>query len=196
MFCSKCGVKMNETAKFCSRCGNKNIQEDNGITKEPLNKSQENVQQQPSQTEQETLCQNQVNSHSNGASYITQQRIVYDDNSVDYEVSSNIFLNFKSAVIDKYARFNGRATRWEVWSYQIVFFIILVVAALIDEKLSQLVELALFIPGLALNARRLHDTNRSGWYMLIPIYGSILILFAKSDPLPNQYGKVRKRPNQ
>ena len=121
---------------------------------------------------------------------------MYNTDAVEYVVSSNLFLNFKTALTEKYASFEGRATRWEYWSFQIVYFIIGVVATVINDKLGSLVSLAFFLPSIALNARRLHDTNRSGWYMLIPIYGGILIAFAESDPLPNRYGKVRKQANQ
>ena len=105
-------------------------------------------------------------------------------------------MNFKTALTEKYASFEGRATRWEYWSFQIVYMIISLLAAAINDKFSFLISLLFFLPNITLNARRLHDTNRSGWYMLIPIYGAILIAFAESDPLPNRYGKVRKQPNQ
>ena len=77
-----------------------------------------------------------------------------------------------------------------------MYAIITAVATAINEGFGSLVSLAFILPGLAVNARRLHDTNRSGWYMLIPIYGAFLMAFAESDPLPNRYGKVRKQPNQ
>lgn len=62
--------------------------------------------------------------------------------------------------------------------------------------ISGLVTLALFLPGLGLCVRRLHDINRSGWFVLlslIPLIGAIILIiwFVKeSDPTPNQYGPV------
>jgi uncharacterized membrane protein YhaH (DUF805 family) len=59
---------------------------------------------------------------------------------------------------------------------------------------SMLYGLAVFLPGLALAIRRLHDTGRSGWWMLIgflPLIGLIvLIIFFVQDSQPgsNQYG--------
>lgn len=138
----------------------------------------------------------QMNGNPAGAAYGNPQQGMYNNDAVEYVVSSNLFENFKTVMTKKYASTEGRATRWEYWSFQIVYFIIGVVATVINDKLGSLVSLAFFLPSIALNARRLHDTNRSGWYMLIPIYGAILIAFAESDPLPNRYGKVRKQPNQ
>ena len=138
----------------------------------------------------------QMNGNTAGAAYGNPQQGMYNNDAVEYVVSSNLFENFKIAMTKKYASTEGRATRWEYWSFQIVYFIIGVVATVINDKLGSLVSLAFFLPSITLNARRLHDTNRSGWYMLIPIYGGILIAFAESDPLPNRYGKVRKQANQ
>ena len=138
----------------------------------------------------------QMNGNSTGAAYGNPQQGMYNTDAVEYVVSSNMFLNFKTALTEKYASFEGRATRWEYWSFSIAYGIIYLVALVINDILASLVSLAFFLPSIALNARRLHDTNRSGWYMLIPIYGGILAAFAESDPLPNQYGKVRKQPNQ
>ncbi|WP_127010088.1 DUF805 domain-containing protein [Veillonella sp. CHU110] len=138
----------------------------------------------------------QMNGNPAGAAYGNPQQGMYNTDAVEYVVSSNLFLNFKTALTEKYASFEGRATRWEYWSFQIVYMIISLLAAAINDKFGSLISLLFFLPNIALNARRLHDTNRSGWYMLIPIYGAILIAFAESDPLPNKYGKVRKQPNQ
>lgn len=138
----------------------------------------------------------QMNGNPTGAAYGNPQQGMYNTDAVEYVVSSNLFENFKIAITQKYAGFEGRATRWEYWSFSIAYGIIYLVALVINDIFASLVSLAFFLPSIALNARRLHDTNRSGWYMLIPIYGGILAAFAESDPLPNRYGKVRKQPNQ
>ena len=138
----------------------------------------------------------QMNGNTAGAAYGNPQQGMYNTDAVEYVVSSNLFLNFKTALTEKYAGFEGRATRWEYWSFQIVYMIISLLGVFISDKFGSFLSLVFFLPSIALNARRLHDTNRSGWYMLIPIYGAILIAFAESDPLPNRYGKVRKQPNQ
>lgn len=43
------------------------------------------------------------------------------------------------------------------------------------------------LPHLSVAVRRVHDTGRSGWYLLIPIYG-VILMFLKSEPSDNHYG--------
>jgi len=84
-----------------------------------------------------------------------------------------------------YATFTGRARRKEYWMFVLVNFLISVVVGVIDGVigcmggLSLVYSLAVMIPGLAVGVRRLHDTNRSGWWMLIalvPFVGAIWLL--------------------
>lgn len=97
-----------------------------------------------------------------------------------------------SACFIKYAAFDGRASRPEYWWF--VLFVCLVWAGLgiINDVLSGLFLLGVLAPTLAVGARRLHDTNRSGWLQLIaliPFVGVIiLIVFLASAPVePNKY---------
>ena len=102
-------------------------------------------------------------------------------------------------VLQKYAVFEGRATRSEYWLFLLVHAIISIILGLIPLILDWFVvvevvyALALLIPSLAVGARRLHDTRRSGWWQLIgliPLVGWIvLIIFmvGKSDD-DNRYG--------
>ena len=66
------------------------------------------------------------------------------------------------------------------------------------DILGTLVSLALIVPSLALGARRLHDTDKSGWWQLlwlIPIFGWIIIIIfsaQKTAPTDNQYGASAK----
>jgi uncharacterized membrane protein YhaH (DUF805 family) len=105
------------------------------------------------------------------------------------------------AVLKKYAVFEGRARRKEYWLFALFNFVIAGVLAFIDSGLglgmgllSGLYGLALLIPGLALAVRRLHDTNHSGWWLLItliPIIGPIIFFIftvMDSDPGENDYG--------
>jgi uncharacterized membrane protein YhaH (DUF805 family) len=105
----------------------------------------------------------------------------------------------------KYVGFEGRATRPEYW-WWVLFVVALgvilqVVGALIlgtdsgaGGVLSGLFYLATFLPGLAVAVRRLHDTDRSGWWLLIafiPLIGSLVLLYFMVQPGtagPNQYG--------
>ncbi len=104
------------------------------------------------------------------------------------------------AVLKKYAEFSGRARRKEYQMFALFNFIILFVIGLVDTLagspgvLGMLYGLAVLIPSIAVSVRRLHDTDRSGWWFLIalvPLIGIIvLIVFMVRDstPLENQYG--------
>lgn len=110
-------------------------------------------------------------------------------------------MTFSEAVSDgfsKYATFSGRTSRSGYWWFYLFYVLVLIGASIIDAVikiplLTGLAALALFLPSLAILVRRLHDTDHSGWWILIsfiPIVGTIVILvFActASGP-PNQYG--------
>ena len=100
----------------------------------------------------------------------------------------------------KFADFNGRARRQEYWMFVLFNAIASVLIQVIDivlgtaGALAGLYSLAVLIPTLAVIARRLHDTDRSGWMMLIsliPLVGAIVLLvFLCSDSKPgeNRFG--------
>ena len=102
-------------------------------------------------------------------------------------------------VLKKYAVFSGRARRQEYWMFTLVNLVIVVVISIIGELigLAPLVNiyiLATFLPALGVLIRRLHDTNRSAWWIfitLVPLIGfiaMIVFLVKDSDPLENRYG--------
>lgn len=111
---------------------------------------------------------------------------------------------YKVVVTERYVQFSGRAMRSEFWSFALVNFGISLVLAVVDAILGTngnglgviggLYSLAVFLPSIAVSIRRLHDTNRSGWWLLIgliPLIGwVILIIFyvQDSDAGENQYG--------
>lgn len=97
-----------------------------------------------------------------------------------------------------YANFNGRARRKEYWFFRLSIFILVIIASIVDMVLETeviftgLVLLATFIPDLAVSSRRLHDTERSGWWFLIsliPIIGIILLViwFATEGQSENNF---------
>jgi uncharacterized membrane protein YhaH (DUF805 family) len=108
--------------------------------------------------------------------------------------------------LKKYATFEGRERRNEYWFFVLFNFLAIMVLAIIDGLagtfseeaeiglFSGLYLLAVFLPSLAVTVRRLHDTDRSGWWILvnfIPLIGFIVILiFALLDSTPgdNKYG--------
>jgi uncharacterized membrane protein YhaH (DUF805 family) len=119
-------------------------------------------------------------------------------------------MNWYLEVLKKYTVFNGRARRKEYWMFFLFNIIISIVLGIIDGivgtsgavgalgLLGGLYTLAVLIPGIAVAVRRLHDTSRSGWWILIgliPIIGVIvLIIFMVQDGTPgeNQFGKNPK----
>ncbi len=94
----------------------------------------------------------------------------------------------------KYAVFSGRATRSEYWWFLLFYMIFIVVASMIKPVLQLVVLAICFLPLLGVSVRRLHDTNRSGWFYLlafIPLVGAIiLIIFFVQEGTkgPNLYG--------
>ena len=106
--------------------------------------------------------------------------------------------------LKKYAVFSGRSRRKEYWYFVLFNIIVSIVLAGIDALLGTLTSyigllsgiygLAVLIPTLALTVRRLHDIDRSGWWILIglvPLIGAIVLLvFAVMEGTPgnNRYG--------
>jgi len=102
--------------------------------------------------------------------------------------------------IDGYVKFDGRATRPEFWWWVLAVLIVDIVVGVIDaiigiNILGFLVGLALLLPNIAVSIRRLHDTNRSGWWLLLALtfIGIIvLIIFYVQEGTrgPNNHGPV------
>ncbi|KVE09174.1 MULTISPECIES: DUF805 domain-containing protein [Burkholderia] len=119
-------------------------------------------------------------------------------------------MNFSEAiraVLNKYATFEGRARRAEYWYFALLSCVLSIVGQIIGAAgrdgglitllllgAISLVSLALIVPGIAVSVRRLHDTGRSGWFLLlalIPIVGSILLLVwmcSRGTEGPNRFG--------
>jgi uncharacterized membrane protein YhaH (DUF805 family) len=102
-------------------------------------------------------------------------------------------------VLKKYAVFEGRASRKEYWMFVLFNILISIVLSIVFDLLGVhllvfLYSLAILIPSIAVGVRRLHDTNRTGWWLLIgliPLIGTIVLLVffvIDSQPGSNQYG--------
>ena len=114
------------------------------------------------------------------------------------------------AVLKKYAQFSGRARRKEYWYFTLFNVIFSVVLSFVDGQtgtwnqesgvglLSGIYSLAVLIPAIAVGVRRLHDTGRSAWWLLIlliPLVGVIIFLVfmvLESQEGENQYGPSPK----
>lgn len=112
-------------------------------------------------------------------------------------------MNYYLDVLKNYAGFSGRARRTEYWIFVLVSAIVSALLTAIGTAiqfplLGGIYGLAVLVPGLAVLSRRLHDTGRSAWWILIvlvPLVGAIIIVvFACSGgtPGPNKYGASPK----
>lgn len=107
-------------------------------------------------------------------------------------------MHWYTDVIKQYAVFDGRATRPEYWWFTLISTIISLVLRFaipsVGPIISALYGLAVLLPSLGVGIRRLHDTNRSGWWIvvvLVPIVGwiwLIVLLASAGDIGPNRYG--------
>ena len=121
--------------------------------------------------------------------------------------------------LKRYADFQGRSRRKEYWMFTLGYIILIAIIAVLggvmgafDESggagstiflgLIVVVALALFIPGLAVQVRRFHDQDKSGWFVLlgfIPYVGGLIVLIfmlLEGTKGPNRFGPDPKDPNQ
>ena len=116
-------------------------------------------------------------------------------------------------VLNQYSDFDGRARRKEYWMFVLFNMVFGIAASILDTVLGltwgalgygliqAVYGLAMLIPGLAVCVRRLHDTGRSGWILLvvfIPIIGTIwilILLLKEGNSFENEYGPNPKQVN-
>lgn len=101
---------------------------------------------------------------------------------------------------NKYADFSGRATRSEYWWFQLFFMLVYIALVILTGTISEMFAvlilvfaLGVFIPALAVGVRRLHDIDKSGWWLLlglVPFIGLLLIYFLAiaGTPGDNRFG--------
>ena len=100
----------------------------------------------------------------------------------------------------KYVDFNGRAARPEFWWFVLFQIVVSVVLGMVSTSLQGLGNLVMLLPGLAVGARRLHDIDKSAWWMLlwlIPILGWIVLIYWAAQPgdaAANKYGEPPASP--
>ncbi len=97
------------------------------------------------------------------------------------------------ACVSKYADFNGCASRSEFWWWALFVLICTMALGIISDKLSMVFAAATLLPYLAVGARRLHDTDRSGWFQLVglvPFVGWLIVIYWLVQPgkSPNRFG--------
>ena len=144
--------------------------------------------------------------------YLEQSNLQFDTDDLkskfsdvtDSDIVKNSPLSWYFSVLKKYATFTGRAQRSEYWYFILFSMIVSIILTILDVifgtlsptgtgLFSGIYSLAVFIPALAVGARRLHDIGKSGWWQLIaiiPLIGIILLIvwFATDSKEDNQYG--------
>ncbi len=102
------------------------------------------------------------------------------------------FMDAVKSAFSNYANFKGRASRSEFWYFYLFYMILYVLFAIIIGVMPKLGILglgflALIVPMISLAARRMHDSDKSGWFQLIPIY-SLYLAIIKGTEGPNRFG--------
>ncbi|MEO5360391.1 MAG: DUF805 domain-containing protein [Nitrospirota bacterium] len=95
-------------------------------------------------------------------------------------------------VLKKYAVFSGRARRKEYWMYILYNFIFSIAAGVVDgvlgiDAVHKLYTLAVVVPSIAAGIRRMHDVDKSGWFLLIPLY-NLYLAVTEGTRGDNKYG--------
>jgi uncharacterized membrane protein YhaH (DUF805 family) len=95
----------------------------------------------------------------------------------------------------KYADFEGRGSRSEYWWFMLFIVLVGMGASIVSESVAGVFYLATLLPSISAAARRLHDTNRSGWLQLlalIPIVGWLIVLYflVQGPREPNRFGPL------
>lgn len=180
--CNHCGQLVDDSATFCPKCGQQ-------VT--PANPQPPQFQQQPPQFQQNPpqFQQQQYQQQYQNQGYTIGPNGLKVKNIEMLEACKMFWQN--------YANFEGRSRRAEYWWAYLMVFVIGCVVGWIPV-IGWLASLACIIPNLAVGARRLHDINKSGWFLLlnlIPLAGTILLIiwFCKEGDIgPNQYGNDPK----
>jgi uncharacterized membrane protein YhaH (DUF805 family) len=106
-------------------------------------------------------------------------------------------MNFPEAIASgfrNYVGFTGRASRSEFWYWSLFAVLVSIVATIIDAVigmtlLNPITSLALFLPGLAVNVRRLHDLDHSGWWFLLLLFVWAAVGFWRGTIGENRFGQ-------
>ena len=110
--------------------------------------------------------------------------------------------NWKLVVLERYTKFDGRAGRAEFWWFVLANLLVFLALAILIAVSNVFIilyfgyALALIVPSIAVAIRRLHDTNKSGWWLLIgiiPFGGLVLLVFyiLEGTAGPNDHGVPR-----
>jgi uncharacterized membrane protein YhaH (DUF805 family) len=107
-------------------------------------------------------------------------------------------LNYYVAAMKKYVDFQGRSRRSEYWYFYLVVLIANILGAVIDNvvgladasgngPIGTIISLVHLVPSISAGVRRMHDINKSGWWLLVPIY-NIFLLARNGEVGTNRFG--------
>ena len=109
-------------------------------------------------------------------------------------------LDFMLMPLKRYADFSGRSRRKEYWFYILFIWVVVLVLGIVEGMagltgmvggvygpLTTIFYLATLIPTIAVAIRRVHDSDKSGWFVLVPIY-NIILMFLDGTKGPNRFG--------
>ena len=200
--CPKCNRAYSDIMEKCPQC-NVSLSGDSGASTVQMNTTwaaQNPGQQNGTQPGQgysrpqySQMQGSQLQNNNNTGAVYNQQ-----------SVSSMGFIEAVKTCFMKYATFTGRARRSEYWWFVLFNGIVNTLLSVLSQSselmvlVSVLWPLGVFLPGLAVCIRRLHDTGRSWkfvFWILVPIYGPIkflIELIKDSDPGNNAYGPCPK----
>jgi len=117
---------------------------------------------------------------------------------MDWLFNPGGLMNWYLAVLKKYAVFKGRARRKEYWMFFLFNLIIAFVLGMVEgflginptggqSILADIYQLAVLLPSIAVGIRRMHDVNKSGWFILVPIY-NLFLAVKQGDVGENRFG--------
>jgi uncharacterized membrane protein YhaH (DUF805 family) len=149
MYCAKCGTALRAGAKFCLSCGTR------VLTVPAEEPAASGIKVRPEPHEDEATLRASAQSTEKGP------------------------LEWALEPWKKYAVFRGRARRKEFWFFHLFCYIAtFFLALLVNDDFASLFILAFYLPSLAVSVRRLHDTDRRGWWFLCPVANFIFFCFA------------------
>ena len=106
-------------------------------------------------------------------------------------------MNFQTAIrsgFQNYTNFKGRASRAEYWWWALFTVILSILLSSISDSLGNLGSLVTLLPSIAVAIRRVHDVDRAGWFILVPIYNLVLVL-RRGDSGENRFGPPPPPPS-
>lgn len=158
--CPDCGTYVRETEATCPNCGC------------PIDHMAEELDEQ---TNQQPACNADVDGSISALLKTDFANYVYES----FEIARDTF--YKRSFL-----FSGRATRREFWSF---FFLwqAMPLAFFPLFPICLLLYIFAIFPAIGVTARRLHDNEHSGWWMLVPFY-CLFLCMQRNNPEPNEYG--------